>query len=123
MNGVARKTGLSFNVAPERDADGTVELQLSRELGVFHLSGRLDFEMPRASWPVAQLDAEVYLPAVFEYRRVGGSLEPAQDGTHLSKLPGRMLPFRQHLIAASAPTVELEYSVDLKARYFKMRGD
>jgi hypothetical protein len=123
VNGVARKTGLSLTVTPERDTDGAVELQLSKELGVFHLSGRLDFELPKPSWPVAQLDAEVYLPAVFEYRRVGGSLEPAQNGTQLSKFPGRMLSFRQHLIAASAPTVELEYSVDLKGRYFKMGGD
>src|SRR5262249_24463251 len=36
VNGVARKTALSLSVTPERDTDGTVELQLSRELGVFH---------------------------------------------------------------------------------------
>lgn len=123
VNGVPRKGGLELTVAPGRDTDATVELQLSRELGIFHLSGELDFELPKASWPVAQVEAHVHLPAVFEYRRVGGSLEPAEavaDGS-ASKLPGKMMSFRQHLVAASAPTVELEYSVDLTNRYFKAR--
>jgi len=124
VNGIARKvgTGLDLVVAPGRDTDATVELQLSRELGIFHLSGRLDFELPKASWPVAQVEAAVNLPAVFEYRRVGGSLEPAEAAPNAG-IPGKRLGFRQHLVAASAPTVELEYSVDLTGRYFKARAE
>lgn len=37
-------------------------------------------------------------------------------------LPGRQLTYRQHLVTASAPSLELEYSVDLKGRYFKARN-
>ncbi len=122
VNGVARKGGLDLVVGPGRDTEATVELQLSRELGVFHLSGRLDFELPKASWPVAHVLATVHLPAVFDYRRLGGSLEPGEPAQETG-LPGKRLGFRQHLVAASAPTLELEYSVDLTGRYFKARAD
>lgn len=122
VNGVPRKGGLDLVVAPGRDTDAVVELQLSRDLGIFHLSGRLDFELPKASWPVAQVDANVHLPAVFEYRRTGGSLEPAEAAAESPKLPGKMMSFRQHLVASSSPSIELEYSVDLRDRYFKTRN-
>ncbi|MBL8957021.1 MAG: hypothetical protein JNK82_39980 [Myxococcaceae bacterium] len=122
VNGVARKGGLDVVASPSHDTNGTVELQLSRELGVFHLSGRLDLELPKASWPVAQVEAAVNLPAVFEYRRLGGSLEPAEASAGAG-IPGKRLGFRQHLVAASAPTVELEYSVELTGRYFTTRRE
>lgn len=122
VNGVPRKGGLELAVAPGRDTDAVVELQLSKELGVFHLSGRLDFALPKASWPVAQVDANVHLPAVFEYRRSGGSLAPVEPNGVPSSLPGKLMQFRQHLVAASAPTLELGYSVELTNRYFTSRG-
>jgi hypothetical protein len=122
VNGVPRQGApLEVVVGPERDTDASVELQLSRELGVFHLSGRIDLELPQASLPVTRLELEVHLPAVFDYRRTGGSLEPAEAASEPSTLPGKRLPYRQHLISASAPTLELEYSVDLKGHYFSTR--
>ena len=46
---------------------------------VLHLSGNLKLTLPRTSWPIADLAAEAYLPAVFNYRRQGGSLEQVPD--------------------------------------------
>ena len=34
-------------------------------------------------------------------------------------LPGKELQFRQYLVAASAPTLELGYSVDISNSYFR----
>jgi hypothetical protein len=63
-----------------------------------------------------------YLPAVFEYRRVGGSLEDGEVGEGAAaeeQLPGRELKFRQYLVVASSPSVELRYSVDISKSYFR----
>jgi hypothetical protein len=96
---------------------------LARELGVFHLSGRLKLALPRVSWPVAELHARAHFPAVFNYRREGGSLEQVESAATpdaaLAGLPGKELHFRQYLVAASAPTLELGYSVDISDSYFR----
>jgi hypothetical protein len=97
---------------------------LARDLGVFHLSGRLKLALPRVSWPVATLKARAHFPAVFNYRREGGSMEQ-YEGTEpagletQTPLPGKVLQFRQYLVAASAPTLELGYSVDISNSYFR----
>jgi hypothetical protein len=102
--------------------EGLVELTLERDFGVFHLSGKLNFSLPGASWPTAVVDASVHLPNVFEYRRLGGSLEPSDSAQSTQEsLPGRALHFRQHLVASAGPTLELSYSVDLTNRYFRVR--
>jgi hypothetical protein len=101
-----------------------VEVVLSRSWGVFHLSGRLRLELPRASWPIGEIAARARLPVVFDYRRAGGSMEQVEETSDRPQdpeaaVPGRLLHFRQHLVAASAPTVDLDYSVDLDGRYFR----
>jgi hypothetical protein len=117
---------LKLKVAPTRfgETEATLEVVLARDLGVFHLSGRLKLALPRVSWPVATLQARAHFPAVFNYRREGGSMEqyegtePAQQETQ-TPLPGKVLQFRQYLVAASAPTLELGYSVDISKSYFR----
>jgi len=116
---------LALKAAPARlgETTGTLEVVLSRELGVFHLSGRLQLALPRVSWPVAELRARAHFPAVFNYRREGGSLEQYESseraGASAAGLPGKALHFRQFLVAASAPTLELGYSVDISDSYFR----
>jgi hypothetical protein len=117
---------LLVKVAPTRvgETEATLEVVLTRDLGVFHLSGRLKLALPRVSWPVATLQARAHFPAVFNYRREGGSMEPdeakAEEAPDTSTpLPGKVLHFRQYLVAASAPTLELGYSVDISQSYFR----
>ena len=128
MNGEARPVvagpTISLSAEPERSGgkEAVVEVTLEREFGVFHLSGRLALTFPAVSWPTSLLDVSVHLPTVFEYQRLGGSLEPtATLGWSPAAMPGKQLTYQQHLIAAAGPTLELAYSVDLKDRYFKVR--
>jgi hypothetical protein len=117
---------LKLKVAPERfgETQGALEVVLVRELGIFHLSGQLELALPRVSWPVARLNAQAHFPAVFTYRREGGSMEAYEGGEtpgleSQMPLPGKVLYFRQYLVAASAPTLELGYSVDISDSYFR----
>jgi hypothetical protein len=118
---------LKLKVAPARfgETEASLEVVLARELGVFHLSGRLKLALPRVSWPVATLQARAHFPAVFNYRREGGSMEQYEatetDGglETQTPLPGKVIHFRQYLVAASAPTLELGYSVDISKSYFR----
>jgi hypothetical protein len=117
---------LTLKVAPARfgETEATLEVVLARELGIFHLSGRLKLALPRVSWPVATLRARAHFPAVFNYRREGGSMEQyeaedAPEEGQTTPLPGKELFFRQYLVAASAPTLELGYSVDISKSYFR----
>lgn len=115
---------IALKAAPQTAGgrDGLVELTLERDFGVFHLSGKLNLSLPGASWPTSQVDASVHLPNVFEYRRLGGSLEPTDSNQSTNQaLPGKALHFRQHLVASAGPTLELSYSVDLTNRYFRVR--
>jgi len=104
-------------------AESLLEVVTLQELGVFHLSGELRLSLPRISWPIGEVVAGAHLPSVFEYRREGGSLEqlPVEEGEAGAKsaLPGRKLSFRQYRVAASAPTLELSYSVDIEKSYFR----
>jgi hypothetical protein len=118
---------LKLQVAPTRfgETEATLEVVLARDLGVFHLSGRLKLALPRVSWPVATLKARAHFPTVFNYRREGGSMEE-YEGTEQAEgldsqtpLPGKVIHFRQYLVAASAPTLELGYSVDISKSYFR----
>jgi hypothetical protein len=121
----AEKGLLKLAVAPVDvgAAESTLEVVTAQELGVFHLSGALRLSLPRVSWPIGEVIARAHLPAVFAYRREGGSLEqlPADEVEPAAKtvLPGRELSFRQYRIAASAPTLELSYSVDIEKSYFR----
>lgn len=116
---------LQVKVAPTRvgETEALLEVVLTRDLGIFHLSGRLKLALPRVSWPVASLQARAHLPAVFNYRREGGSMEAVDEESATSaadaSLPGKVLLFRQYLVAASAPTLELGYSVDISSSYFR----
>ncbi len=124
----AEKDGrLMLKVAPARfgETEASLEVVLARDLGVFHLSGRLKLALPRVSWPVATVRARAHFPAVFNYRREGGSMEQyeetgADGGLETqTPLPGKVIHFRQYLVAASAPTLELGYSVDISQSYFR----
>ncbi|WP_375764951.1 hypothetical protein NR798_24850 [Archangium gephyra] len=118
---------LKLKVAPARfgETEASLEVVLARDLGVFHLSGRLKLALPKVSWPVATVRARAHFPAVFNYRREGGSMEQyeetgADGGLETqTPLPGKVLHFRQYLVAASAPTLELGYSVDISQSYFR----
>jgi hypothetical protein len=118
---------LKLKVAPTRfgETEATLEVVLARDLGVFHLSGRLKLALPRVSWPVATLRARAHFPTVFNYRREGGSMEEYEGGEQAeavdsqTPLPGKVIHFRQYLVAASAPTLELGYSVDISKSYFR----
>ncbi|KFA90489.1 hypothetical protein [Archangium violaceum] len=118
---------LTLKVAPARfgETEASLEVVLARDLGVFHLSGRLKLALPRVSWPVATVQARAHFPAVFNYRREGGSMEQYEEteaGGGLetqTPLPGKVIHFRQYLVAASAPTLELGYSVDISQSYFR----
>lgn len=115
---------IALKVSPQTAGgrEGVVELTLERDFGVFHLSGKMNLALPGASWPTSVVEAGVHLPNVFEYRRLGGSLEPSDAASSVQEaLPGRALHFRQHLVASAGPTLELSYSVDLTNRYFRVR--
>jgi hypothetical protein len=122
-------TERAFTVAvgpgPGGGARGLLALTLERDYGVFHLSGRLAVELPGLGWPTRVVDLEASLPAVFGYRRTGGSLEPGavleEVAASTAEAPGRHLAFRQFLVGAAGPTLELAYSVDLDRRYFSLR--
>ena len=124
----AEKDGkLTLKVAPARfgETEASLEVVLARDLGVFHLSGRLKLALPRVSWPVATVQARAHFPAVFNYRREGGSMEQYEETEAGGGLetrtprPGKVIHFRQYLVAASAPTLELGYSVDISQSYFR----
>jgi hypothetical protein len=124
---------LEVEVAPPNpgDTEAKLELALAEDLGVFHLSGNVSLKLPRASWPIADVSGEAFLPAVFNYRRQGGSLEQVLDGAEAwdaafgtpfaegEVLPGKVLRFRQYLVASSSPDVALGYSVDIAKSYFQ----
>lgn len=113
---------LTVQVSPARlgETEGVVELRLSENIGVFHLGGTLRVALPRAGWQTDAVGLRAYLPAVFEYRRVGGSLEEGESAASSDDgLPGRKLSFRQFLVVASSPGVELRYSVDISKSYFR----
>jgi hypothetical protein len=115
---------LKLTVAPVDvgAAESAVEIVTTQELGIFHLSGAVRLVLPRVSWPIDEVNARAHLPAVFEYRREGGSLEQLADDTDTgakATLPGRTLSFRQYRVSSSAPTLELSYSVDIEKSYFR----
>ncbi len=114
---------LKLQVAPVRlgQTEGTLELRLAEHIGVFHLAGSLRVALPSSSWQTDVVTLRAYLPTVFEYRRVGGSLEEGEGDvpTEEGQLPGRELKFRQYLVVASSPSVELRYSVDISKSYFR----
>ncbi len=96
---------------------------LDDDLPGFHLSGRLFFGFPSASWNIDELYVDLYLPPVFNYEWTGGSpaptsASPGVDFSHSIPTPGKQLRFHQHLIASS-PDVEVDYTVDLAGKYFR----
>ncbi|MBI3181185.1 MAG: hypothetical protein HYZ28_03475 [Myxococcales bacterium] len=117
---------LTVSVAPSSvgQTAGTLEVVMVRDLGTFHLSGRVRLSLPKVSWPITELTARAHLPSVFNYRREGGSLEPyepeaEEPADEHGPLPGKVLRFRQFLVSASAPSLELGYSVDIADSYFR----
>ncbi len=121
---VVQDGAVRITAVPGRSGDesGRLELVLHGARREFHLSGRLHFAFPEASWNTHVLGVALYLPVVFDYTWAGGSLAPtdeSRDGEPGNDLPmpGKVLRFRQELISSS-PEVAVNYTVDLKGQYF-----
>ncbi len=101
-------------------AQASLELSLTQDFGVLHLSGALELEEPGLSWPTKTWKVEATLPQVFRYSRTGGSLSDAAEPSPASgEVPGTSLRFAQHLVGAQRPKVALRYAVELDGRYFR----
>lgn len=116
---------LRLQLSPARSGgeQALLELVLEQEHGAYHLAGRLDVELPEASWPIHEVALDLHLPPVFDYSWVDGSLAPAEatpteDWSYDLPEPGKRLSFRQLLVTRSAPRLTLEYEVDLTDAYF-----
>ncbi len=120
---------LELAVEPSRqgDQEGTLEVVLARQRQGFNLSGNLHYTLPRVSWPIHELNLVMHLPSVFEYNWVGGSLAPVEKApgtrfTHVLPTPGKTLAFRQMLITGAAPSLRIDYDINLEDQYFCHRG-
>ena len=120
-----KKGQVSLEVFPARagDRQGKLELSLTRHQGKFHLAGELQFDTPLISWPIREMAMKIYLPEVFNYTYEGGSMAITQvlsaaKFTYDLPTPGKSFNFHQLLITSSAPSVKINYAVDLKGKYF-----
>lgn len=116
---------LKIEVQPKRvgDQSGKVELVLSKQQDSYNLSGTIDFPIPKASWPIHEMFFDLYMPTVFNYSYVNGSLEqinssPDIEYTYSVPTPGKKLSFHQYLISTSNPSLTLSYTIDLTGKYF-----
>lgn len=116
---------LRLELSPARSGgeQALLELVLEREHGAYNLAGRIDVELPEASWPIHEVALDLHLPPVFDYAWVDGSLSPAETGEEVDwsydlPEPGKRLSFRQLLVTRSAPRLTLDYDVDLAGAYF-----
>ena len=87
------------------------------------LSGDLTFTLPEISWNVNEMTCTLFLPTVFNYQWVGGSLSPGEPDEFPSytfdiPTPGKAISVKQQLVNGSADTV-VEYTVDLAQNYFQ----
>jgi hypothetical protein len=120
-----RERTVELSLEPTRagDQSGKLELVLVQEFEPYHLSGRLRFSVPQASWPINEMFLQLHLPSVFQYKRSGGSMEqtevqPAVQFSEKIPTPGKELAFHQFLIASSSPAVQLAYDIELSGNYF-----
>lgn len=129
LNGIARPIELTdgrahIAVTPPRPGEqtGVVEVVLKEQTPPMALSGTLSFELPVVSWGVNEMRCTLFLPDVFNYSWVGGSLSPG-DWTELPAYtfeiptPGKTISVKQQLVNGSPDTV-VEYTVDLTDNYF-----
>lgn len=117
--------GLNLQVSPARAGDETarVELLLSEPQGGYALSGRLQYELPGASWNINDLYVALNLPTVFNYQWEGGSLAPSEafadaEFTQRIPTPGKRIHLHQQLLSGAA-SVRVNYTVDLSGRYYR----
>lgn len=117
---------LGLDVRPERDGgeDGSVEIVLSEDRGGYLLSGTLDFVMPAVSWPTRELVLSLHLPEVFTYAWSGGSMEASEGEPEAVfaydvPTPGAASTWHQELVVRQAPSLRLDYTVDLEGAYYK----
>lgn len=114
---------LSLSPARSGGEEALLELVLEQEHGAYHLAGRLDVELPAASWPIHEIALDLHLPPVFDYTWLDGSLSPASPGpepdwSYELPEPGERLSFHELLVTRSAPRLTLGYDVDLTDAYF-----
>jgi hypothetical protein len=130
LNGISRpieaKNGkVEVIVTPPRPGDqsAVVEVVLKEANPSMALSGELSFQLPELSWNVNEMTCTLFLPTVFNYHWVGGSLSPGEPDETPSytfdiPTPGKTISVKQQLVNGSADTV-VEYTVDLAENYFK----
>jgi hypothetical protein len=133
LNGLAipfklKDNKVNIDVLPSRagDQSGLVELVTTRNLGNYLLSGSLTFKMPKVSWPIHELFLDIHLPDVFNYERSGGSMgysDHSTDAVYTYGVPqpGKKLRFHQHLVTTTAPSVTVDYSINLEDKYFNRK--
>ena len=120
---------VSVEVLPARagDQSGKVELVLTKLQGNYLLSGTLNFSTPKVSWPVHEMYFDLFLPKVFNYSCRDGSFESTVSSseveyTYSIPIPGKRLSFHQYLITSTAPSITIDYAVDLQGKYFSSTG-
>jgi hypothetical protein len=125
-----RESSFALEVYPARagDQSGEVELVLKHKMGNYLLSGELSFAIPTASWPIQEAFVAVHLPDVYNYVVTGGSMKPEDtlptiDYTYKVPNPGKVMHFHQYLITDAAPTIDLDYTIDLSGKYFGHKPD
>ena len=130
LNGISRPIDSSSGetkimVTPPRPGDqsAVVELVLKETNPPMALSGDLTFTLPEISWNVNEMTCTLFLPTVFNYQWVGGSLSPGEPDEFPSytfdiPTPGKAISVKQQLVNGSADTV-VEYTVDLAQNYFQ----
>lgn len=130
LNGISRPIELKegkaeIMVTPPRpgDQNAVVELVLKEDNPPMALSGDLTFKLPELSWNVNEMNCTLFLPKVFNYHWVGGSLSPGEADQTPSytfdiPTPGKAISVKQQLVNGSADTV-VAYTVDLTKNYFQ----
>ncbi len=130
MNGISQPIEESngevkIAIAPPRPGEqsATLEVVLKQRNPPMALSGKLAFELPKLSWGINEMQCTLFLPSVFYYDWVGGSLSPAQSSplpqyTFDIPTPGKNISVKQQLVTSASDTV-VEYTVDLNGKYFQ----
>ena len=118
-----RRLTVSVAAAREGDTEATFELVTRQSSAALSLAGRLRFEMPGLPLGVDELRVALYVPPVFTYRWIGGSLAPREAPALPAfawsmPTPGQVHGFGQHLVLGRGD-LELAYTVDLADRYYR----
>jgi len=121
----ARVATLAVTPARSGGDAGTVEVVVSREGRGYLLQGTVETELPAISWPVRRWSCAAHLPEVFDYASVGGSMTPLAETidesvfTYVLPTPGAVLRWSQDLVFERAPSLRLDYTVNLDGAVYR----